>query len=72
MNIGIKWFMVTSGLHALKFQLLLTRILQSNINSWLQGRDGHSNICFTNEDYINSSLSRNVDLPLHLIISNCL
>jgi hypothetical protein len=26
-----------------------TRILQSNINSWLQGRDGHSNICFTKE-----------------------
>ena len=28
MNIGIKWFMVTNGLHALRFQLLLTRILQ--------------------------------------------
>jgi hypothetical protein len=49
------------------------RILQSNINTciWLQGRDGHSNICFTKEEYINTSLSRNVDLPLHLIISNC-
>jgi hypothetical protein len=37
-----------------------TRILQSNINIWLQGRDGHNNICFTKEEYINSSLSRNV------------
>ena len=26
-----------------------TRILQSNINIWLQGRDGHNNICFTKE-----------------------
>ena len=43
-----------------------TRILQSNINIWLQGRDGHNNICFTMEEYINSSLSRNVDLLLHL------
>ena len=43
-----------------------TRILQSNINIWLQGRDGHNNICFTKEEYINSSLSRNVDLLLHL------
>ena len=41
-----------------------TRILQSNINIWLQG-DGQHNICFTNEEYINSSLSRNVDLLLH-------
>jgi hypothetical protein len=40
--------------------------LQSNINIWLQGRDGHSNICFTKEEYINSSLSRNVDLLLRL------
>jgi hypothetical protein len=39
-----------------------TRILQSNINIWLQGRDGHNNICYTKEEYINSSLSRNVDL----------
>ena len=38
-----------------------TRIVQSNINIWLQGRDGHNNICFTKEEYINSSLSRNVD-----------
>jgi hypothetical protein len=29
-----------------------TRILQSNINIWLQGRDGHSNICFTKEEYM--------------------
>ena len=43
-----------------------TRILQSNINIWLQGRDGHNNICFTKEEYINSSLGRNVDLLLHL------
>jgi hypothetical protein len=43
-----------------------TRILQSNINIWLQGRDGHNNICFTKEEYINFSLSRNVDLLLHL------
>ena len=43
-----------------------TRILQSNINIWLQGRDGHNNICFTMEEYVNSSLSRNVDLLLHL------
>ena len=43
-----------------------TRILQSIINTWLQGRDGHNNICFTKEEYINSSLSRNVDLLLHL------
>ena len=43
-----------------------TRILQSNIHIWLQGRDGHNNICFTKEEYINSSLSRNVDLLLHL------
>jgi hypothetical protein len=43
-----------------------TRILQSNINIWLQGRDGHNNICYTKEEYINSSLSRNVDLLLHL------
>jgi hypothetical protein len=43
-----------------------TRILQSNINIWLRGRDGHNNICFTKEEYINSSLSRNVDLLLHL------
>jgi hypothetical protein len=43
-----------------------TRILQSNINIWLQGRDGHDNICFTKEEYINSSLSRNLDLLLHL------
>jgi hypothetical protein len=43
-----------------------TRILQSNINIWLQGRDGHNNICFTKEEYINSSLSRNVDLLLQL------
>jgi hypothetical protein len=43
-----------------------TRILQSNINILLQGRDGHNNICFTKEEYINSSLSRNVDLLLHL------
>ena len=43
-----------------------TRILQSNINIWVQGRDGHNNICFTMEEYINSSLSRNVDLLLHL------
>jgi hypothetical protein len=43
-----------------------TRILQSNINIWLQGRDGHNNICFTKEEYINSSLSRNVNLLLHL------
>ena len=43
-----------------------SRILQSNINIWLQGRDAHSNICFTKEEYINSSLSRNVDLLLHL------
>jgi hypothetical protein len=35
-----------------------TRILQSNIPIWLQGRDAHSNICFTKEEYINSSLSR--------------
>ena len=35
--------------------------MQSNINIWLQGRDGHNNICFTKEEYINSSLSRNVD-----------
>jgi hypothetical protein len=44
-----------------------TRILQSkiNINIWLQGRDGQNNICFTKEEYINSSLSRNVDLLLH-------
>jgi hypothetical protein len=38
-----------------------TRIVQSNINIWLQGRDGHNNICFTKEEYINSSLSRNVN-----------
>jgi hypothetical protein len=37
------------------------RIVQGNINIWLQGRDGHNNICFTKEEYINSSLSRNVD-----------
>jgi hypothetical protein len=43
-----------------------TRILQSNINIWLLGRDGHSNIFFTMEEYINSSLSRNVNLLLHL------
>jgi hypothetical protein len=43
-----------------------TRILQSNINIWLQERDGHNNICFTKEEYINSSLSRNVDLFPHL------
>ena len=43
-----------------------TSILQSNINIWLQGRDGHNNICFTKEEYINSSLSQNVDLLLHL------
>ena len=43
-----------------------TRILQSNTNIWLQGRDGHNNICFTKEEYINSSLNRNVDLFLHL------
>jgi hypothetical protein len=42
-----------------------TRILQSNINMCLQGRDGHNNICFTKEEYINSSLSRNMDLLLH-------
>ena len=43
-----------------------TRILQSNINIWLQGRDGQNNICFTKgRIYINSSLSRNVDLLLH-------
>ena len=24
-----------------------TRIVQGNINIWLQGRDGHNNICFT-------------------------
>ena len=42
-----------------------TRILQSIINIWLQGRDGQNNICFTKEEYINSSLSRNVDLLLH-------
>ena len=44
------------------------RILQSNINTciWLQGRDGHNNICFNKEEYINSSFSRNVDLLLHL------
>ena len=42
------------------------RILQSNINIWLQGRDGQNNICFTKgRIYINSSLSRNVDLLLH-------
>ena len=40
-------------------------ILQNNINIWLQGRDGQNNICFTKEEYINSSLSRNVDLFLH-------
>ena len=34
-----------------------TRIVQSNTNIWLQGRDGHKNICFTKEEYINSSLS---------------
>jgi hypothetical protein len=45
---------------------VVTRILQSNINIWLQGRDGHNNICFTKEEYINSSLSRNVDLLLRL------
>jgi hypothetical protein len=28
-----------------------TRILQSNMNIWLQGRDGHNNICFTKEEY---------------------
>jgi hypothetical protein len=32
-----------------------TRILQSNINIWLQGRDGQNNICFTKKEYINSS-----------------
>ena len=42
-----------------------TRILQSNINIWLQGRDGQNNICFTKEEYINSSLSQHVDLLLH-------
>ena len=42
-----------------------TRILQSNINIWLQGTDGQNNICFTKEEYINSSLSRNMDLLLH-------
>ena len=41
-----------------------TSILQSNITIWLQ--DGHNNICFTKEEYINSSLSQNVDLLLHL------
>ena len=40
--------------------------MQSNINIWLQGRDGQNNICFTKEEYINSSLNRNVDLLLHL------
>ena len=45
---------------------VVTRILQSNINIWLQGRDGHNNICFTKEEYTNSSLSRNVDLLLRL------
>jgi hypothetical protein len=35
---------------------VVTRILQRNINIWLQGRDGHNNICFTKEEYINSSL----------------
>ena len=40
--------------------------MPSNIHIWLQGRDGHNNICFTKEEYINSSLSRNVDLLLHL------
>ena len=39
--------------------------MQSNINIWLQGGDGQNNICFTKEEYINSSLSRNVDLLLH-------
>ena len=46
-----------------------TRILQSNINIWLQGRDGHNNICFTKEEYINSFLSRNVD-HFKLLINN--
>jgi hypothetical protein len=46
-----------------------TKILQSNINIWLQGRDGHNNICFTKEEYINSSLSRNVD-HFKLLIKN--
>ena len=45
---------------------VVTRISQRNINIWLQGRDGHNNICFTKEEYINSSLSRNVDLLLRL------
>ena len=29
-------------------------------------KDGHNNNCFTKEEYVNSSLSRNVDLLLHL------
>ena len=31
-----------------------TRILQSNINSWLQGRDGHNNITAGNRHKQNS------------------
>jgi hypothetical protein len=41
--------------------LVAIRIVQGNINIWLQLRGGHNNICFTKEEYINSSLSRNVD-----------
>jgi hypothetical protein len=36
-----------------------TRILQSNMNIWLQGRDGHNNICFTKEEYKFGDLSFN-------------
>ena len=56
--------MVANGLQALRFQLLL-EFCKAKLKMCLQGMDGHNNICFTKEEYINSSLSRNVDLLLH-------
>ena len=50
-----------------------TRILQSNINIWLQGRDGQNNICFTKEEYILILLSVEMWICFYTrIISNCL
>jgi hypothetical protein len=68
--LAISWIIINKKIFILYFNLVhgnqwatsteisvATRILQSNTNSWLQGRDGQNNICFTKEEYINSSFS---------------
>jgi hypothetical protein len=64
----LSWTRIMSVLITSTEISVATRILQSNINIWLQGRDGHNKICFTKEEYINYAQS-NVD-HFKLLIKN--